>query len=51
MPQLEVRDVGRISLPLLPIQAEQLVSVAEQAPYGRGQETLCGYRGKANLAN
>jgi len=40
MPQLEVKDVGRISLPLLPIQAEQLVSVAEQAPYGRGQETL-----------
>ena len=40
MPQLEVKDVGRISLPLLSVQAEQLISVAEQAPYGRGQETL-----------
>lgn len=40
MPQLEVKGVGRISFPLLPIQAEQLITVAEQAPYGRGQETL-----------
>lgn len=40
LPQLEVAGVGRIALPLLPIQAEQLAAVAEQAPYGRGQETL-----------
>lgn len=39
-PQLEVDDVGRIALPLLPVQAEQLVAVAERAPYGRGQDTL-----------
>lgn len=39
-PQLEVEGVGRIALPLLPMQAEQLVAGAEQAPYGRGQETL-----------
>lgn len=39
-PSLEVEGVGPIALPLLPIQAEQLVAVAEQAPYGRGEETL-----------
>ncbi|MDS4041453.1 MAG: 2OG-Fe(II) oxygenase [Candidatus Competibacter sp.] len=39
-PSLEVEGVGLIALPLLPIQAEQLVAVAEQAPYGRGEETL-----------
>ena len=39
-PQLEVAGVGTISLPLLPTQAEQLVAVAEPAPYGRGSETL-----------
>jgi len=39
-PQLEVEGVGRIALPLLQMQAEQLVAAAEQAPYGRGQETL-----------
>ena len=40
LPQLEVVGVGRIALPLLSMQAEQLVAMAEQAPYGRGQETL-----------
>jgi predicted 2-oxoglutarate/Fe(II)-dependent dioxygenase YbiX len=39
-PCLEVNQVGRISLPLLPVQAEQLVKVAERAPYGKGYETL-----------
>jgi predicted 2-oxoglutarate/Fe(II)-dependent dioxygenase YbiX len=39
-PHLEVEGVGPIALPLLPIQVEQLVAVAEQAPYGRGEETL-----------
>jgi len=39
-PNLEVEGVGRIALPLLPLQAEQLVAVAEHAPYGRGQETI-----------
>ena len=39
-PHLEVEGVGRIALPLLPLQAEQLVTVAEHAPYGRGQETI-----------
>ena len=39
-PCLEVNQVGRISLPLLPVQAEQLVEVADRAPYGKGYETL-----------
>ncbi|UIF88934.1 2OG-Fe(II) oxygenase [Cupriavidus sp. UYPR2.512] len=40
MPNLEVDGVGRIALPLLSVQGEQLVAVAERAPYGRGEETL-----------
>ncbi|TAL51010.1 MAG: 2OG-Fe(II) oxygenase, partial [Methylovulum sp.] len=39
-PLVEVDGVGRVALPLLPLQIEQLVAVAERAPYGRGQETL-----------
>ncbi len=39
-PRLAVDGVGPIALPLLPLQAEQLKAVAEQAPYGRGTETL-----------
>jgi predicted 2-oxoglutarate/Fe(II)-dependent dioxygenase YbiX len=39
-PSLEVDGVGPIALPLLPAQAEQLVAVAERAPFGRGEQTL-----------
>ncbi|WPL17885.1 hypothetical protein Thiowin_02928 [Thiorhodovibrio winogradskyi] len=39
-PRLRVEGVGTIALPLLPVQASLLVEVAEQAPYGRGSETL-----------
>lgn len=39
-PRLEVEGVGPVALPLLPVQAEQLVAVAEQAPYGKGEDTL-----------
>jgi predicted 2-oxoglutarate/Fe(II)-dependent dioxygenase YbiX len=39
-PQLNVAGVGPIALPLLPVQAQQLIAVAEQAPYGRGEATL-----------
>lgn len=39
-PALEVGGIGRISLPLLPVQAEQLIAVATRSPYGRGQDTL-----------
>ncbi len=40
LPQLQVDGVGPIALPVLPAQAEQLIAVADQAPYGRGAETL-----------
>ncbi len=39
-PGLEVDGVGPVALPLLTTQAEQLVAVAEQAPFGRGERTL-----------
>ena len=39
-PRLDIQGVGPIALPLLPVQAEQLIAMAERAPYGRGQETL-----------
>ena len=38
--RLDVTDIGTVALPLLPAQAVQLIAVAEQAPYGRGAETL-----------
>ena len=40
VPRLEVEGVGAIALPLLPAQADQIIAVAERAPYGRGTETL-----------
>jgi predicted 2-oxoglutarate/Fe(II)-dependent dioxygenase YbiX len=39
-PRLEVAGVGLVALPLLPAQAEQLIAVADQAPHGRGADTL-----------
>ncbi|WP_114949148.1 2OG-Fe(II) oxygenase [Microvirga calopogonii] len=39
-PQLEVEGVGPIALPLLQLQAKQLIAAAERAPYGRGEHTL-----------
>src|SRR5918997_6885419 len=39
-PSLEVEGVGPVALPLMPMQARQLVAAAEPAPYGRGEETL-----------
>lgn len=40
MPRLLVEGVGTIALPVLPVQAEQLIAIAERAPYGRGEATL-----------
>jgi hypothetical protein len=40
MPSLEIGGVGRISLPLLPLQAEQLIAISARSPFGRGKETL-----------
>jgi predicted 2-oxoglutarate/Fe(II)-dependent dioxygenase YbiX len=39
-PSLSVQGVGPIALPLLAQQAVQLAAVAEQAPYGRGPDTI-----------
>jgi hypothetical protein len=39
-PRLMVDGVGQIALPLLPVQAEQLIALAERAPYGRGAATI-----------
>ena len=39
-PLLEVEDVGPVALPLLPIQARELIRVADPAPYGRGEQTV-----------
>src|SRR5260370_8799838 len=39
MPTIDVDGVGRIAFPILPVQAERLVAIAEAAPYGRGEET------------
>jgi hypothetical protein len=39
-PRLEVEGVGQVALPLLAVQAEQLIAVAKRAPYGRGPETI-----------
>lgn len=39
-PGLEVAGIGPIALPLLPVQAGQLIGMAERAPYGRGEQTL-----------
>jgi len=39
-PSIEVAGAGFVALPLLEDQAKRLIAGAEQAPYGRGQETL-----------
>jgi hypothetical protein len=39
-PGLEIEGIGPIALPLLTVQAEQMIAVAEPAPYGRGEQTL-----------
>lgn len=39
-PSLQVDGVGPVALPLLQMQAERLIAVAEAAPFGRGEQTL-----------
>lgn len=39
-PRLAVEGIGQIALPLLPVQAEQLIAIANRAPYGRGSATI-----------
>jgi len=40
MPAIDVDGVGRIAFPILPVQVERLVAIAEAAPHGRGKETV-----------
>ncbi len=40
MPTIDIDGVGRIAFPILPVQVERLVAIAEAAPYGRGEETV-----------
>ena len=40
MPGIQVEGVGQIAFPLLPSQAEELIQLADAAPYGRGPETI-----------
>ena len=40
MPRVEVSGTGLLSFPVTPPQAEALISVADRAPYGRGEQTL-----------
>jgi hypothetical protein len=40
LPGLEVEGVGQVGLPLAASQAQELKKHCEQAPYGKGEETL-----------
>ena len=40
MPRMTVEGVGTIAFPVLPEQVRSLITVAEQAPYGKGPHTL-----------
>ncbi|MBY0229964.1 MAG: 2OG-Fe(II) oxygenase [Gemmataceae bacterium] len=40
LPGLEVEGVGTVAFPLVPAQAKEIKARCEQAPYGKGEETL-----------
>ena len=40
MPRVEVASAGVLSFPVTPPHAQALISVADRAPYGRGEQTL-----------
>ncbi len=40
LPLIEIEGIGPLALPLVPVQAAQLIAAAERAPYGRGVDTL-----------
>ena len=40
MPRVEVADVGMLSLPVPETQLRALIDVSEQAPYGKGADTV-----------
>jgi predicted 2-oxoglutarate/Fe(II)-dependent dioxygenase YbiX len=39
-PGLKVKGFGMVSLPIMPVQAQMLIQLGDQAPYGRGEDTL-----------
>jgi 2OG-Fe(II) oxygenase superfamily len=40
LPGLEVKGVGSIGCPVSAADAQRLIAIADQAPYGRGEETI-----------
>lgn len=40
MPQLSVQNIGQISFPVQETQLNQLIDLAEAAPYGKGEKTI-----------
>ena len=44
LPGLEVEGMGPVGLPLTPAQAKQLKTHGQQAPYGKGEETVVDTR-------
>ena len=40
MPRVKVGTIGTLSFPIPPAQVEALITEAERAPYGRGQDTI-----------
>ena len=40
LPVVTVDGVGQLAFPLLPSQCQQLIGVAQQAPFGRGERTV-----------
>jgi hypothetical protein len=40
MPKIDITGVGVLSFPLLTVQIQEMIALAERAPYGRGDQTL-----------
>jgi hypothetical protein len=40
LPRIDIEQLGPLSFPVPSTQAEQIISIAERAPYGKGGETL-----------
>ena len=40
MPRIEAGTTGVLAFPVQPVQVQQLMSLAERAPYGKGEDTI-----------
>ena len=47
-PRLEVDGLGRVTLPLTPKAAKQLIARCKVAPYGKGTKTLINTKGSSH---